>query len=352
SSPVVTPYALPVSQSSDVLDISRPISLQNTSGEINRPVKMLSPNQDISLEIDAGTKITTADGKAFTGVLSTPRLVPSTDRPQSPSNLKPVLVIEIGDQNGNFLHFSKPYKLSLPIPKGSDPQDLKIYYYDVQAKEYKLVGDGGKIEGDFITVWVDHMTMFALINPQDKANTTTNSGIFVKFFKDSKNHWAKSYIADLYDAQIIDKNTNFSPNRTANRAEVAKMITLAFNLPMTKDLVSPFKDVPANHWSAAYVNTLKKAGIVKGYSDGNFKPNQTINRAEAVKMVTLAAKLSPKRGSSKFQDVANEAWYTSYINIAYEKGIVSGKTPTKFEPASPITRGEMAKIISITRKLK
>ncbi|HPO06011.1 MAG TPA: S-layer homology domain-containing protein, partial [Candidatus Gracilibacteria bacterium] len=175
----------------------------------------------------------------------------------------------------------------------------------------------------------------------------SSKGIFLKFFRDSKNHWSKNYIKDIYEKIALDKRLNFYPNRDTNRAEIAKMIVKAFEFEISPAKKSVFSDVDKNHWASPYINTLSDLGIVTGYHDGKFYPAKKVNRAEAIKMVSLAAKISPQSGKSNFRDVLSNKWYAPYINAAYSKKFVQGRTPYRFYPQDYITRGEIAKILSI-----
>ena len=58
--------------------------------------------------------------------------------------------------------------------------------------------------------------------------------------------------------------------------------------PLDAPSQAPFSDVPANHWSAPYIAKGLELGIIKGYEDGSFKPNQTVSKAEALKAVLLS----------------------------------------------------------------
>ena len=96
-----------------------------------------------------------------------------------------------------------------------------------------------------------------------------------------------------------------------------------------------FKDVK-NEWYAKYVCTAKKLGYVKGHPDGNFKPADYINFAEASKIITKAHKVTPDETGT------NKEWFAGYVNsLAKKKAIPS--TVHFFD--KNITRGEMAETV-------
>ena len=105
---------------------------------------------------------------------------------------------------------------------------------------------------------------------------------------------------------------------------------------------SPFNDMD-NHWSSESVYELKNRGIISGYSDGSFKPDQNMTRAEFTKIICLAFKLDVVNGDS-FSDVNKTDWYYPYIYTAYSEQIVNGFGDT-FKPDDKISRQDCAVII-------
>ncbi len=106
------------------------------------------------------------------------------------------------------------------------------------------------------------------------------------------------------------------------------------------------EDVQGNPYKEAIQYLLNK-NIVQGYSDNTFRPNSAVNRAEFVKMI-LNSKYGPDAigtSSNCFRDV-KVAWYSPYICLAKEKGIVSGYGDGTFKPSRTISFAEASKIIS------
>lgn len=97
---------------------------------------------------------------------------------------------------------------------------------------------------------------------------------------------------------------------------------------------------------AAKVNS---PSYIAGYPDGTFKPGKEVTRAEAVRMfVTLVneGKELPKNPTTKFKD-ANNKWYSDEINFAVSKGFISGYSDGTFKPNQGITRAEFAQMIAV-----
>lgn len=104
-------------------------------------------------------------------------------------------------------------------------------------------------------------------------------------------------------------------------------------------------DVLGTVYEAA-VKNLMEAGILSGYPDGLFHPNNTVNRAEACVMVVKAMKPSSaalkEADASLFNDMGSYGWAAPYVNYAVSRGIVSGYGDNQFHPDQPVTYTEAA----------
>lgn len=89
-------------------------------------------------------------------------------------------------------------------------------------------------------------------------------------------------------------------------------------------------------------------GYINGYEDNTFRPNNSITRAEFVKIANGVYAFS-EVGEIKFTDVAKDAWYAKEVAIAMKAGYINGKSDSIFDPNAPITRQEAAKIISVIK---
>lgn len=107
-----------------------------------------------------------------------------------------------------------------------------------------------------------------------------------------------------------------------------------------------FSDVPAGHPSYSAIESLKNLGVVKGYADGSFKPDQAVNRAEALKMVLLAAKVSVTPGlyQTDFPDVQLSDWFSGYVFFGQNLKIITGNPDGTFAPARQVNKAEFLKM--------
>jgi len=112
-----------------------------------------------------------------------------------------------------------------------------------------------------------------------------------------------------------------------------------------------FTDVPLKFWAYNAIMELAAKQIVNGTSPTTFEPNRPITRAEFATLLVNALKLKVE-GHIKFVDVPAKAWYAKPIAIAYQAGIVKGKSPTTFDPTGKITREEMVTMLMQAYEVK
>ena len=142
-------------------------------------------------------------------------------------------------------------------------------------------------------------------------------------------------------------NGSFKPNATITRAEAAsifyRLLTDTTRRTYTTSY-NTFKDVPAKAWYNTAVSTMAKLGIVNGGSDGYFRPNDPITRAEIAAMIARCDGNSYGNAYTNFSDVKGH-WAANYIARAYELGWINGYGST-YAPDKYITRAETVAILN------
>lgn len=110
-----------------------------------------------------------------------------------------------------------------------------------------------------------------------------------------------------------------------------------------------FSDIHDTDYFASAASLLKEFGVLDGYPDGTFKPQNSITRAEMAAIVCrLIAKdeeASLLAGETEFLDVSNDHWATGYINFSSSTGIINGDGDGKFRPADPVKYEEAIKMV-------
>lgn len=106
-----------------------------------------------------------------------------------------------------------------------------------------------------------------------------------------------------------------------------------------------FADVSENHWAFKEIVFLGKTNVINGAEDGNFYPEKTITREEALKMICEAFDISVSGAQCNFDDVDQNAWYYKYVASAKEKGIVNGISEREFGIGQNVTRQDICVMI-------
>ena len=146
----------------------------------------------------------------------------------------------------------------------------------------------------------------------------------------------KAYIFGYPDGTV-------RPNGFITRAEAAAMLSRLLNEENTSSSAKPaFIDTPSKWYNNA-INAVVARGIMRGYSDGRFKPNAPITRAEFAQMIS-AIDAKPF-GTAPFADVKGH-WAEAAIGKEYAAGRISGYPNGTFRPDAPITRAEAAHILN------
>jgi hypothetical protein len=136
----------------------------------------------------------------------------------------------------------------------------------------------------------------------------------------------------------------FKPDRDVSRAEVAMMLYRVLQLSGTAFQATTYTDVPESFWGAQAIAAVAHEDIMLGYPDGGFKPNQPITREE---MAAVAARVKhPElKGNDTFTDTSG-IWGRKEIGAVQALGIMRGYPDGTFRPNQPITRAEAVAVIN------
>lgn len=199
-------------------------------------------------------------------------------------------------------------------------------------------------------------------------------------FADMEQHWALRYVAMLhtttieaYERPIVEgyrDNENgenrliFQPERSISRFEFAKLTLLASCIIPTDasfDITTVFTDTSltpkpnettAESFRRHVLSTSVLRHILLGYQDGSLRPDDVLNRAEAVTIILRAimgeqriAESASSSATFSFADVPTETWFAPAIAEAKKMGIINGYSDGTFQPARHVSRAEAAKLI-------
>ncbi|WP_375102433.1 Ig-like domain-containing protein [Paenibacillus sp. RS8] len=137
---------------------------------------------------------------------------------------------------------------------------------------------------------------------------------------------------------------SFNPERMITRAEMATILARLWGKNEAQ-ATSAYKDVNTTYWALQSISVVTAQGLMKGYEDGSFKPNQLITRAE---MAIIVERLLDKAqsGTSSFKDISSGHWAKNAIDAAKAAGIINGYLDGTFRPNQTLTRAEAVVIIN------
>lgn len=150
-----------------------------------------------------------------------------------------------------------------------------------------------------------------------------------------------------------DPDGKFRPQDSITRAEFATIISRVLNRTMPKDqsTATSFTDVASNAWYAKEIAFVHSLGLINGYEDGAFRPEASITRAEATTIIMRVEKIKGETVTGTLKDVSGN-WAEKEIIAAYAQGIINGYPDGTFRPDNKITRAETVTIMNKVLDIK
>jgi hypothetical protein len=255
------------------------------------------------------------------------------------------------DKDGEF---SKPVVITLPFDKTKvdfNKSTLGVYWLNEQTQKWVQLDDlrvdqvNGTVSGS-----VKHFTKFAVLSsdkPEKPQDQTTEVN-----FTDIKGHWAEANIRELVKQGAINgyPDNTFKPNGNITRAEFITVIVNAFNLKSQEG--KSFTDT-STHWAKSAISTAAALGVVTGYNENTFGPNDLITREQMASIVIRAAKIDLADNSISFSDSSNVSdWARTALATASAKGLINGYADGTVKPKANTTRAEAVTVILKALQLK
>ncbi|MBU0574537.1 MAG: S-layer homology domain-containing protein, partial [Candidatus Margulisbacteria bacterium] len=174
-------------------------------------------------------------------------------------------------------------------------QIMDPYIRDAKVSAVALKADEkGYFESDALLTVKKNPILIEAIKGGKTVETSKIRVLRLLTFKDIEpTYWAKLPIEQLATLDMINgyPDGNFRPHQSVSRAEYATLLVKMLGVTVEAVSKPPFKDVPVKHWAAPYIAIAAKMGLVAGYPDGTFKPSQKINRVEGVVMAVRFGKI-------------------------------------------------------------
>ena len=321
----------------DVFDADKPVTVKAAGVELELPVDAL----DLSALTGQDVNITINISKAEEG--TTPP--PDTAVYEIAGQVYHVSIR--AEQDGvdkGSVPLSNPITLTLPYDTSTDvdPGDLSIYRLNEDTNVWESVGGTANTADGTVSVTRSSLSTYTVM-----AYTGT--------FTDMVGHWALEDVQLMAARGIIKgmTTTTFVPDTNVTRAQFAALMLRTMEISENSAAGNVFSDVAANAWYAGAVETAAEKGLINGYTDGTFKPDNSITREEMAAVISRA--LSQSGITSELTDaevnaklaVFNDAnqigdWAKASMAQAIEEGIIQGRTAVTSAPKANATRAESA----------
>lgn len=139
----------------------------------------------------------------------------------------------------------------------------------------------------------------------------------------------------------------FRPGNNITRGQLAKVVANAAG--WTEPVAGQtFTDVPTTDPFYAFIERMAQRGVISGYTDGTFRPGNSATRGQISKIVATAAGFSEERTSQTFTDVPPGSTFHPYVERMAARGIIGGYADNTFRPDNVATRGQVSKIVANT----
>lgn len=245
-----------------------------------------------------------------------------------------------------FESFSGYVNHSMSTGSAIEPRTTATVWFDSEAGKLnyaptKVVTQNGK---SVVTFQSKNNGTFAAVKGQAE-------------FKDIAKHWASNDILVLANKYIVEGKsaTAFEPKTPITRGEFAMYIVRGLGLAGDRQSAAKYKDVSSSSALAPYIGAATRAGIVKGMTDGTFKPDNPITREEITAMMVRAAEAAGAPISAvkdvtdvlkKFKDYKTIGnWAQADVAKAVQAGIINGMSNGGFGAKAQTSRAEAAIMI-------
>lgn len=206
-----------------------------------------------------------------------------------------------------------------------------------------VIGDGALFYANTAENYLSAAPAGSTPSPTPTPSSTPTALVF----PDLAGHWAAPAVTKLVSLGLVKgfPDGSFRPDAPITRAELVTMLVRAKTLPASP-IAAAFSDANG-HWAAASIAAAVQAGVVTGYPDGTFQPDRPVTRAEEAAMIVRlegAAGGTPEVPS--FADVPLEYWGFGSIETAKTMGLITGYPDGTFHPDQTSTRGEACSMVS------
>lgn len=256
------------------------------------------------------------------------------------------------------------YKAEDLYPDISEDDDIRLLVTDKKDKDVFYIGTlrSGVVKSEGIGNITEKYNGSTVFNTnqwnnayfidwsEDNLMIGTNGGGAVQAnrstFQDVKSHWSENEVEKMITLGYIKgSNGQFRPDDSITRGEFVALMVRVLGLETNPD-ETDFNDVSSDDWFAPYISSAVSQGIIKGYDDGTFKPQNPITREEISSLLSsiIDLKLSEEEVEeilSEFKDQVSP-WARPYVAKTVKSGLLKGFPDNSFKGSSEATRAQSA----------
>lgn len=177
-------------------------------------------------------------------------------------------------------------------------------------------------------------SIMANLAPGEYVDVPANSWMYQAIL-----HLSKEGIVSGYEGNL------FQPTKAITRAEAAKMMTSAFAIKASMNEPNQYEDVPEGHWAVPFIAAATENQLFNGYEGNIFKPDEPISRAEVAALLTRAFELELQGAPVAFHDLGPEYWAYEPIQKLATNQIIKGYEDQTFKATKKITRAEFSSLL-------
>ncbi len=310
--------------------------------------------KDVDVTFDLGDDLSwTVNGKDIPddAALADLDLGVALDTDGIPVNVINTITGEVGTVQITLAHdgeFGFTMTLTAPLGKENAGYWANLYHYDEDAEAMNFEAAAKIDEDGSVKIPFSHASQYAIVIDTHSHATVDVSDLFIDIAPDA---WYKDAIQYAYDNGLMTGTSanEFAPEQTTTRAMIVSI--LARLEGVTTAEAAGFADVDDNDWYATAVNWAANVGVVNGYEDNTFRPNQPITREQlAAILMNYAAcigeDVSNRADLSAYSDTATiSSWANDVMQWAVAEGLISGVTNDQLQPQSSATRAQVAAIL-------
>jgi len=162
---------------------------------------------------------------------------------------------------------------------------------------------------------------------------------------DHSGHWAAEIIDKWLEEGLVSgfPDGTFRPNEGVTRAQIARLVNTVFGFGEAAEIA--YDDVPSNAWYAKDIAIAVKAGYLKGYSERVMRPEQPITRQEAATVLARLLNLPPDESAADVYKDPTPAWSKGSVGAVTKAGLLQGYPDGTFRPSRIVSRAEALVIL-------